>query len=149
MRLIIDTKTIYTESDTTIVISPERGDNIYDLDKFVDHNSCHYINFVLADYVPTPKFSDYINCLSNKLAHKGQLLVTGTDAISVAGAFHRGQINVLELNRLVYGSRDSVWSFKQNLVSLQDIVDIMKLHKLKIIQKRLSDFTYSVVGERE
>jgi hypothetical protein len=132
-----------------IVISPEKGDNFFDLDKFLDHNECSEIFFTLTDYVPTSQLSDAIAKLSTKLAHGGKLVISGTDALVVTQAFQNGRINILEFNELVYGKRNKVWAFKQSLVALNDVVAICKANGLKVTQKRLSDFTYSVIGERE
>lgn len=132
-----------------ITISPEKGDNFFDLDKFLDHNECSEIFFTLTDYVPTSKLADMVARLTTKLAHGGKLNLTGTDALVVTQSFQNGRINILEFNNLVYGKRDKVWAFKQSLVSLNDVVAIFKANNLKVTQKRLSDFTYSVIGERE
>lgn len=148
MKLLV-TENIPDQSTDQLVISPEKGDNIYDLDKFVDHNECEEITFTLPDYIPTDKLAGVINALANKLAHKGRLTIIGTDALEVTTAYKNGRIDILHFNTLVFGQRDKVWKFKQSLITLSDAVTLMKLQGLKIIQKRLSDFTYSVVGERE
>ncbi len=131
------------------VVSPEHGDNIYDLDKYADHNECEEVLCELADYVPTAKLQQFITSLTTKLAHKGKLTVIGTDALQVTHAFKNGKIDIIEFNKLVYGERTKVWNFKQSLVSLHDVHAIMKAAGLKIITKRLSDFQYLLVGERE
>lgn len=147
MRLLI-TENPNQEFNGTI-LSPEKGDNFQDLDKYVDHNECEDIVFTLTDYIGNSQLAEVIKKLSTKLAHKGKLTIVGSDAIIVSKALYHGSINILKFNELVYGSRDRVWAFKQGLVTLNDIVEILKLQKLKITKKRISDFTYSVTGERE
>lgn len=148
-QLVISDDTSYASSDEVCVISPEKGDNLYDLNKYVDHNECQEILCTLTDYIPTNKLSPYIGELSAKLAHGGKLTIIGTDALEVVHAFKNGRMDILAFNELVYGKRNKVWAFKQSLISLHDVTAIMRTHNLKITQKRISDFTYSVVGERE
>lgn len=149
MKLIISTDKEAEIENVVKVVSPEHGDQIYNLDEYVDHNECDDILCELTDYVPTTKLQAFIGAITTKLAHKGKLTIIGTDALQVVHAFKNGRIDVLAFNELVYGKRDKVWNFKQSLVSLHDVHAIMKAAGLKIINKRLSDFQYLVVGERE
>lgn len=148
MKLLI-TNIQPNEKFDGVIICPENGDNIYDLNKFVDHNECSEITCNVINYVPTQSLKGYIGELSVKLAHKGKLIILATDAIEVTKAFHLGRIDILTFNSLVYGDRTKVWEFRQSLVSLHDVVELMKLNGLKVLQKRLNEFKFSVIGERE
>ena len=130
-------------------ISPINGENPLFLDRWIDDGECYEIIVDgILDYVPFEQLQNYVTGLSKKLAKNGKLIVVGTDALEIAHSYFSGIIDTPQYNKLVYGEKRHSWEFKQGMLQLEELCELFKSLNLKIINKRLYNFKYSITVER-
>jgi hypothetical protein len=146
-------KVLITIDDNTLndyqKISPLNGDNPLFLDKYLDDGECQEIILDgIIDYVPIEHTQQYVTSLAKKLKIGGKLIIIGIDALEVAQSYYNGIINTIQFNKLTFGEKRHTWEFKQGLVQLEELCELLKSLNLKIINKRLYNFKYSITVER-
>jgi hypothetical protein len=116
----------------------------YNIDGIADDASCEEILCTtLTDYVTVDKINDAIRYLVSKLAHKGKLVLGGTDLYSLTKALHNNHINIIEVNKILFAEH------KQACLYISDLVSLMEKYGLQIVRKRVNGYQMIVEGVRE
>lgn len=132
-----------------LLISPLDGKNPIKIDQFVDDGECEEIILEdILDYVPTSQVMNYIKSLSAKLKHGGTLTICGKDIEILSEEFIRGDINIIDFNKLVFGLQNHAWNFKNNFITLNDLNEIFLSLGMKILQRELNGHNFIIKIER-
>lgn len=131
------------------LISPLKGQNPTKINEFIDDGEAtEIIAERILEYVPAEEVMNYVSLLAKKLAHKGQLIITSTDIVILSEKFIRGEINIIDFNKILFGSKTHAWDFKMSAVSLGDINEVATVLNLKVLEKNIDDFTFTIRLER-
>jgi len=117
------------------------GPNIFKLDG-VDTSSCDEI--VAKDILDNIDIEYREQVLANivsKLRHRGRLTLTGVEAKYVSKSYVLNMLSTSQLNELLYNGRLST-------SSIQDVVNFLENHGLKVTTKRIMNYQWLVIGER-
>ena len=98
------------------------------------------INNVL-DFLDTSNRQNILKLTISKLAYDGTIVICGLDFLMLSRDV-LAQIITIEQANVLYGNKKSIETAETTVVFLQQ-------QGLKIIQKRLSEHTYSIIAQRE
>lgn len=137
------------EQSSYLIISPLDGKNPFQLDDYLDNNECKEIVVSdVFDCLPYTNHEKYLQHLTSKLAHKGQIIINGVDANEINKAYYNGAMSLDLYNTFLFGSKETSWHMKQSTQNLSTLCSMLQNLGVKIINKRLIDMNYSIVGER-
>jgi hypothetical protein len=132
------------------LISPLKGENPVKINDIIDDGEAKEIIVDnILDYIAVEQLSQYIRMLAGKLQHSGKLIITGNDLTIICEQFIRGEVNVIDFNRLLFGLKNHAWNFKLSSITLGDIVEICKLCGLKILERKLNGPLFVIKAERQ
>jgi hypothetical protein len=132
------------------LISPIRGQNPIKIGEWIDDGEAKEIIVEnILEYLPVESMTQYINMLVAKLQHGGILTIVGNDLVILCEQFARGEINIIEFNKILFGLKNHAWNFKTSCITLGDINDIAKLAGVKVIERKLDGFTFVIKVERQ
>jgi len=132
-----------------IPISPFYGINPVKIDKHIcDGEAQEIILESVLEYCPVENLVHYMGILARKLAHGGKLIVVNADATILAEQFIRGQLGIIEYNKLLFGSKDHAYAFKLATIQLCDVEEVGRQVGLKVLEKSLNNFNFIIKFER-
>ena len=85
--------------------------------------------------------NDFTEELVKKLRYGGKIIVGGSDAYEISRATMTRNINLEEMNSILYGGRYSI-------SSVFDMIGRLEQLGLKTIHKRVNNFKYTIIAER-
>lgn len=137
------------EASTYRIISPINGENPLEIASLLDDNECDEIVVDnILEFIPFARINEYLSLLVSKLRHGGKLHIHGLDANEVNKAYYGGMITLEQYNNMIFGSKTHAWAFFQSITNIYEITQVLKSAGLKILNKRLPNFHYSISAER-
>lgn len=132
------------------VISPEVGNNPFQLDAFVDNNECQEIICdEIIHYIDINNLHTFLRHLESKLAHGGKLIITGTDSLELARLYYYGLCDTYSYNKILFGNKSNPWEFKQSVINLKEAEEMLRSINFNILSKKIEGYTFTLVGERK
>lgn len=134
-------------------LSPMNGDDILNLvyvDKEeVEQNSCTEIVATdILDFIPHTSIVNTLKVYSSKLRHGGKIIIGGTSANVLLKNFLNGDINLKELNDLIFGKNEHTWDLKRSLNDVYVISALLQKEGLKITKKNIHQSGFIVEAVR-
>jgi len=83
----------------------------------------------------------FVQELVKKIRYGGKIIITGSDLYEVSRAAMNRNLTLEQITSLLYGGRYSI-------SSIFDMVDMVRELGLKVINKRVDDFKYTIIAER-
>lgn len=119
--------------------------NIDNLSIYVDDGEAkEIIALDLIDFVPIQEKENIVRHWLSKLALGGTITIGGNDLWQITKAFTFNQLELTQAAELLYGSQLA----RSGLVTCSQMRKILEGGGLKIIESRLSNFSYYVIAER-
>jgi hypothetical protein len=131
------------------LISPLGGKNPLKLNDYIDDGEADelILDHVL-EYCPAENIYNYLTLAAKKLAKGGTLTIMGTDLVILSEAFIRGEVNIVDFNKVLFGTKQHPWDFKLSAICLSDVNDILKSFGLKLLERKLSGHEFTIKVER-
>ena len=111
---------------------PYECDEIYSID---------VLNYINAD-----KLENYIEHLVSKLKRGGLLRLGGNDYIEISKMAIKQDFNVLEFNRIIFGS--SLVRPVESAITLTFITTILARLNVRVLMKRINGYEFFIEAER-
>jgi hypothetical protein len=119
--------------------------NVNELGLYVDDGEAkEIIALDLIDYVPIQEKENIVRHWLSKLALGGTITIGGNDLGQITKAFAYNQLELSQAAELLYGNQLA----RSGLVTCAQMRKILEGGGLKIIESRLSNFSYYVKAER-
>ncbi len=132
-----------------IPLSPAYGVNPVKIEKCIcDGEATELVLENVLDYCPAENLVHYMTVLARKLAHSGTLSIANADATLLAEHFIRGELTIIDYNRLLFGTKDHSYNFKMATIQLCDVEDVGRQVGLKVLEKSISGFNFVIKLER-
>ena len=132
------------------LISPLKGKNPLKLDEYIDNGEAdEIICDSILEYVPVSNLMDFIKVLATKIKHGGTIVFTGQDLMMLAEQYIRGEIDILSLNKTLYGLANHAWNFKLSCVTLSDVNEICQQLNLKVLERKLNNTEFVIKVQRQ
>ncbi len=100
----------------------------------------------ILNYINADKLENYIQHLASKLKRGGKLRLGGQDYIEISKMAIRQDFNVMEFNRLLFGSSSE--RPIESAITLQFIVDIITKLGMRVLMKRINGYEFFIEAER-
>lgn len=130
------------------IVSPINGQSPLDLSMIDDGEATEIICHHVLQFVPIENMRAYLELLSKKLSHGGKLIITSYDAISLVADLYHNRIDTYKFNQIIYGSKQWAWDFKQSIVSLDEVNEIVRELGLRVNSRKLHNHQFSIICER-
>lgn len=131
------------------LISPIKGQNPISLSDWIDDGEANEIIVDnILEFVPVEQLMPFIKALVSKLKRGGTATIVSNDINILCEKFIRGELNVIQFNKIIFGEKNFAWNFRLSAVSLADINDICKLLQVNILERRLNDYQFIIKVER-
>lgn len=102
----------------------------------------------ILDYIHISEVMDVIKNWVSKLRHGGTIIIGGFDGYEIASGLVSGQLNTIEFNNIMYGTRPIHPIVKCGMFTRHDIESILRELGLKIIHKRVESRKFIVEAQR-
>lgn len=135
-------------SDQSFSAKKEAGD-VFNLDGLAENGEVDEI--VANDVIDFVDLQHKANTLANyvqKLAYGGKLIIGGIDGYEVAKSYSQYAINDDQFVALMYGDPYFPFGSRRGVLNLEWMINQLQQWGLKIINKRIHNFRYTVVAER-
>lgn len=124
------------------VINPQSGYLPVSIDELSKMDSSSLQEIVVVDALDYfPNTSEILGLLASKLQYGGRLILESTNLNSVIRAYRYGELDSVQLNKLLYCG-------KQSVLSNTDVTSVLQSLGLSIVQQSLYQFKYSIVAQR-
>jgi len=101
----------------------------------------------VLDYLPITKVEDILSSLSRLIKVGGTIVVTGTDLYEVCKSFANYRINILEVNKSIFGENpDKPKHVGFSALAISNFLE--HTAGLKIQKRRVNNFTYMIEATR-
>lgn len=123
-----------------------------DLDKLecVDDGECSEILAIdVLEYVPVPIADQTLTHWVSKLAHKGVLVIGGTNLRQVCKCILDKTLDIDRANQILYGEQRFPGDLKYGMVDMERLCAALQTKGLKVISKQLDGLKMIVKGERQ
>lgn len=111
----------------------------------VDDGECTEIYAAdIMDYVSHSDLQLFLNMIIKKLRHNGTIVLGGSDAYETCKQFLRGDFDVVELNRKLYGDN----LFKNGHWTLNVLTEALVNYGLKILEKNIDGNKMYIKAQR-
>lgn len=101
----------------------------------------------VLDYMPITKVEDILSSLTKLLRVGGTIVVTGTDLYEVCKYFTSYRINILEVNKSIFGENpDKPKRVGFSALAISNFLE--HTTALKIQKRRINNFTYMIEATR-
>jgi hypothetical protein len=145
-RLAVDNQEI---SGFTL-ISPFKGHNPIQLNEYIDDGEASEIILEnILEYIPSEQILNFFKSLSAKLSHGGTCTIISKDIIILAEAFTRGEISIIDFNKILFGNKTHAWDFRISTITLADINDICKSLGLSILERKITGYDFIIKVQRQ
>lgn len=84
----------------------------------------------------------------SKLAHGGQLTVSGVDLRAVCRDYLNGNLPIEDANEILFGTHTKPWDFKKSVFSIDIVEQVLRTKGLKILSKRVHKTSLYITCER-
>lgn len=122
---------------------------INNLDEYVgDAEATEILALDIINYLPIEEVEEVISNWISKLRHGGKIVIGGKDILSVSKIFAQGAINLVTVNKEIFGEND-VLNKRKSHITLRYISELLKVKGLKILKKRINGTSISVEAIRE
>ncbi len=124
--------------------------NLDNLDEYVDNNECEeVVALEVLDIFPVQMKQQVLNHWSAKVAHGGTLTFSGVDLDKIAKIAFSKQVDSNQVNRLLYGECNNMWTIKKGLLTTQQACELaLTSGQFKILSKEISGINYIIKAER-
>lgn len=125
--------------DNYLNINPLEGKDITNLDRFVDDGECHEIIVTQINMLPYNRFQEIVYHWIRKLRHGGTIVLQGIDFDQVIKNYGMRKINIMDINKIVYGDLDNAWASNQACLTMAELVAVAESAGLIITKKRIDN----------
>tara|TARA_R110002110_G_scaffold37253_6_gene123268 strand:- start:6978 stop:7442 length:465 start_codon:yes stop_codon:yes gene_type:complete len=123
--------------------------DIRNLDELVSDAECtEIISEGVIDFLNRGDFVIAINNWVKKMRHGGKIIVTSIDALEVAKAFSRKEIDIEVFNQAIHGNLSSGWDVLLSHTTLEELSSILEKLGLTVTKKRINGIKLIVEAER-
>jgi len=131
------------------LISPLKGQNPIKIGEYLDDGEAEEIICDnILENIPTENLMVFIRALSSKLKHGGILVFTGTDVMMLVEKYTRGEISIIDFNKILFGLKNYAWAFKLACITLSDINEICEQVGLKVLERKLDGTEFCIKVQR-
>lgn len=103
----------------------------------------------VLEYIPVDELLNVVTHWVSRLRHGGTIVLNSIDALAVAKAFMKNEINTIQFNHLLFGDSTHPWNIKSSIITLYEIAEILKRLGLVINKKRINNFEISIEAIRQ
>jgi hypothetical protein len=123
--------------------------DVANLDSHIDNGEAEEIRSsnVLSFY-DSNKVDDIINNWISKIRSGGIIQITEIDIEKCFKAFLRSEINMTQLNILIYGEQYQKWDFKKSGLNMHVMSEALKAKGLEIIEKTYHGFNFTIKARK-
>lgn len=123
--------------------------DVTNLDEHCEDAECdELVALDIIDYVPALELDSVLLHWLKKIRHGGSITLGGVDMREVSRAFVAQKISLEDANILFYGAQSAPWQYRKSTLTLQKLIELLESKGLKIVQKRINHFSYSVKAVR-
>ncbi len=98
----------------------------------------------VIEFIPTELLLATLEYFLHKIRNKGTLILVGTDALQICKQFAYRNIELEELNFVLYGTQLK----KQSMMTLDRMVSYLEKQGFKVLKKDLSGIFYTIVATK-
>lgn len=132
------------------LITPLKGQNPVKINNYLDDGEAdEIICDNILEYVPISNLMEFIKALSGKVKHEGTITFVGQDLMIISEAYIRGEIDILSLNKTLFGLANHAWNFKLSCVTLSDVNEICGQLGLKVLERKLNNTEFVIKVQRQ
>lgn len=124
--------------------------SLENLDSLIDNNECEeFIASKTIDVFPLNGRQQVLGHWLSKVEHNGIFIISGLDVNKAARMVLSGDINLNDLNTLLYGPCINMWSINKGVWSMDDVVKaILSNGQFRVLSKSFSGPYYVVKAQR-
>ncbi len=123
--------------------------DVANLDEYCEDAECEeLVALDVIDYMPALQLDNILSHWLKKIRHGGTIAIGGIDMREVSRAFVSQKLSLEDANLLFYGAQRAPWQYRKSTLTLQKVIDLLESKGLKILQKRINEYSYMVKAER-
>ena len=144
----IDPVPTFTNTEQAFSSDKEIGD-VQCLDGIADDGEVEEIIAQdIIDYVDIPNKLQTIQNWVKKLSYNAKLVISGIDLYETCKSFGSTALSDEQAILLLYGDPDFPFGQRRGCLQMEQVINILTQLGLVVIQKRISNFRYTIVAER-
>lgn len=123
--------------------------DIMNIDDYVDNAECTELRaWGVLTYYDSNKIDNMINNWIAKLRIGAIISISDIDIERVFKAYQRGEINITQMNSLLFGEQQKNWDLRKCGLNMESVSEALKAKGLEITEKTYHNFNFVVKAKR-